>query len=196
MLALRCTASLFTAPLMISSSRPEKIMIYTSMGGEKKMLHFWKAFPRQEKRDDVGATKLPQPLKFDGSLKSLLVRQRQMRSQTFIWKLLQLQISAVSTSTGINNWANFRLGVQRGAKKSCMFELPDPVVLSRGQRKSSKRPCCNCNLFPNILAFILLSTWPVQCSSPPLLPTSEQSNSPLSPRIPDLVITNLVTAQF
>ena len=110
--------------------------------------------------------------------------------------LLQLQISAVSTSTGINNWANFRLGVQRGAKKSCMFELPDPVVLSRGQRKSSKRPCCNCNLFPNILAFILLSTWPVQCSSPPLLPTSEQSNSPLSPRIPDLVITNLVTAQF
>ena len=48
--------------------------------------------------------------------------------------LLQLQISAVSTSTGINKRANFRLG----------------WLLSRGQRKSSKRPCCNCNLFPHI----------------------------------------------
>ena len=34
------------------------------------------------------ATKLPQLLKFERSLKSLLVRQRRMRSQTFIWKLL------------------------------------------------------------------------------------------------------------
>ena len=98
--------------------------------------------------------------------------------------LLQLQISAVSTSTGINKRANFRLD----------------ILLSRSQRKSSKRPCCNCNLFPHILAFILLSTWPVQCSSSP---STRPQNSPTvlsqtrpSPRWLDRVITNLVTAQF
>ena len=94
--------------------------------------------------------------------------------------LLQLQISAVSTSTGINKRANFRVG----------------WLLSRGQRKSSKRPCCKCN-FPPIFWLSFCSPHD-RCSArlSPLHPTSEQSNSPLSPRRLDLVITNLVTAQF
>ena len=97
--------------------------------------------------------------------------------------LLQLQISAVSTSTGINNRANSRLG----------------VLLSRSQRKSSKRPCCNCNLFPPYSGFHFDLHMPHdRCSAhlQPLHPTSEQSNSPLSPRRLELVITNLVTAQY